>query len=731
MDILDTHPSEEFDALCRAVARVMEMPIARVALIDEDRQWLKAAHGTPRVEAPRAFTFCNHTIEQDDVLVVEDAEADARFAAAVRSGAHAGIRFYAGAPILLAGRHPVGALCVMDSTPRTLGARETEVLKEFAAVAAGLIEGHAHARQARRDRCKLSRQVGKLMRQERDLDRRDRMLLQTERMAQIGGWEWDVERRRIHLSVGMYRLLGRTGRTRREVNEVMRFFPPESARAVHAAVYQARTTGAPFDIEIEFRSVAGEMRWARIVGEVERHEGAARRVFGSFQDVTEHRRLHERLWQTANCDDLTGLAKRARFTQTFEEALVAARSAGEQVGLLVIDLDHFKHVNDTLGHRAGDVMLMVTADRLRGSVGPEDCVARLGGDEFAVMVRRAAGAEALLDLGRLVSERLAEPIDYETETLSPGGSVGCALAPLHGASADTLMQNADMALYRAKSSGRGGAAIFEPRMRRAVQVRAEQITTFRDALKTGRVVPFYQPQMRLSDGRVCGFEALARWRMPDDRIATPQAFRHALEDGDVCTRLGLAMLEQVAADARRWIREGLDPGRISVNATSAELMRPDYCDRVRQILDRHGLDGSLLTVEVTETVFLGSGAGRVEQSLLALREMGASIALDDFGTGFASLTHLKTCPVDTIKIDRSFIAGLGKRADDQAIVAAIMHLARSLGIETVAEGVERREQLAFLRMMSCDKMQGFLLSAAVPADEVPLFLEARYSALTA
>ncbi len=730
-EILDTPPAEEFDALCRVAATSLGLPIARISLVDETRQWLKAAFGTERGEMARALAFCSRTIETDEVLVVEDVELDPRFAGCAAANAEPPIRFYAGAPIVLPGRQRIGAVCVMDHVPGRLAPEGKQLLKDLARAAAALIRGHGTARNLQRDRAKLNRQIAKLARQERDLTRRDRMLLQTESMAQLGGWEWDVKKQSLRMSDGMYRVLGHDRPAREIPQRVLHVFPPGSQEMVQQAVREAAETGRSFDLQVEFVTASGEVRWGRVIGEVECDGTGPQRIFGTFQDVTQNRTLHQSLWVMANYDDMTGLAKRARFTELFEDALQRAEENGDSVGLLVIDLDHFKQVNDTLGHRAGDAMLTVTARRLKACVTEDDAVARLGGDEFAVLLHSVADRQELMAIARHVVQSVAEPIEFENENLSPGASVGCALGPADGASADVLMQNADMALYRAKTRGRGSACLFEPAMRAAVQSRIEQISTFRGALESGRIVPYYQPQMRLRDNAISGFEALARWQRPDGRIATPQEFQHALDDAEACVQLGLAILDQVARDLKKWMEAGYAPDRIAVNATSPELMRGDYPERVMRIFDGHGVPLHLLTIEVTENVFLGQGAGRVEQALRKLREMGAAIALDDFGTGFASLTHLKTYPVDKIKIDRSFITGLGQSAEDQAIVTAIMHLARSLGIRTIAEGVETEDQLTFLRVMACDGMQGFLLGHATPANEVPSFLRSRHASLIA
>ncbi|MBF9232625.1 EAL domain-containing protein [Microvirga sp. BT350] len=449
--------------------------------------------------------------------------------------------------------------------------------------------------------------------------------------------------------------------------------------------------------------------------ELELEDGNADQLFGVLQDVIVRRAMGRRLQDMATHDPLTGLSNRTHFHAQLENSLTEARHIAGKIAFVLIDLDHFRDLNNTLGHQAGDAILLEVGRRIQALASEADAIARFGGDEFALVMKGISSSDDIMPMvGRLL-EAVTSLVTDHSPKIRLSASLGVALFPDHGADINELLQNADIALYRAKAEGRGQAQIFAPQMRAALTERLQQMSTFRSLLEKGKVRPYYQPQIQLTDRRCHGFEALARWILPNGDLLSPAHFPNALSDPEAAVMLGEHMLLSISNDLLRWQKANMPPFKVSINVTAPELRRGDYPRKVAELFASKGVPLSRLTVEVTESVLLDDKATQVAQALSDLRQMGVSISLDDFGTGFASLTHLKTYTIDEIKIDRSFIAGLNSNSDDQAIVRATLVLARSLRIKTVAEGLESESQLRFLRTLGCDYGQGYFFSPAVPA----------------
>jgi diguanylate cyclase (GGDEF)-like protein/PAS domain S-box-containing protein len=446
--------------------------------------------------------------------------------------------------------------------------------------------------------------------------------------------------------------------------------------------------------------------------------GLVKGVLSVSRDVTRERERSEELKWASEHDPLTRLPNRRAFQTRLEAATFRARKTGEQVGLLLIDLDHFKHVNDTLGHSAGDDLLTAVGDRLRNCVGNEDSIARIGGDEFAIIVEQDATKEMLLSIGKLLLARIQEPLRTQGRAVSASASIGGALFPTNAASADDLFKSADTALYALKHDGRGGTRLFDSYMLEEAKRSASQLRLARGAVNDRTVVPVYQPKFGIEHRRVVGLEALLRWRDPRRGLQLPGTLEEAFGDYELAAKIGELMQEKVACDARKWIESGLDFGRVAINAAPAEFLRDDYAESFLSVLERHDLLPDRFEVEVTEHAFVGRAAGYVARALAALKEANVSISLDDFGTGSSSLSHLRDFPVDTVKIDMSFIQQMTGNDEIAAIVTAVVRLARSLSIDVIAEGVETPHQLELLRAMGCDIAQGHLFAEAVEADAV-------------
>ena len=432
--------------------------------------------------------------------------------------------------------------------------------------------------------------------------------------------------------------------------------------------------------------------------------------------------VEARLVAASGQDPLTRLISRDRFQILADEALAAAQATGTRLAIMMIDIDDFKQINDMLGHGMGDSMLRRFSERLTDVVRGTDILARHGADEFALLLPDVDGMDDLREAITSIAERIREPFNVDGRLIDCRASIGAALYPRHGSTAEELMRHADIALNVAKGINRGGYRIFEPDMREGIEMRAAMVARARDALSRDRIHPFYQPKVALQTGKLAGFEALLRWRNARGGIQSPSAIQAAFEHPDVAGEISERMMRSVVADMRRWLDEGVDFGRIAINASSAEFLRDDLAERVLATLEVAGVPADRLELEVTETVFFGRGTDYVERALKTLSAAGVNIALDDFGTGFASLSHLKQFPVDVIKIDRGFVSNVEHNTDDAAIVGAVLRLGRQLGLTVVAEGIETIRQATQLASQGCEFGQGYLFAKAMPSRKLPDFI---------
>jgi len=437
----------------------------------------------------------------------------------------------------------------------------------------------------------------------------------------------------------------------------------------------------------------------------------------TYEDVTERRQAESRIAYMATHDPLTDLPNRSFLRGRLSQMLLAAAKeeatgVGRLSALLLLDLDRFKEINDTLGHAAGDRLLRIVAERLRNLVGREDLVARLGGDEFAILLS-VDGAGAAADLSQRIIDALIAPYDLEGHQANIGASIGISLAPTDGLDSEGLLRCADLALYRAKSQGRGGFAFFQSEMTAAAQHRRVLELELRDALTQGQFEAYYQPQFSAKSGRVRGAEALIRWRHPARGLVGPNEFISIAEEVGLIVPIGEWILRQACREAAQW-REGM---RVAVNISAAQFKGNRLAEMVISALAASGLPPTQLELEITESVLLEETEGTLK-TLHQLRSFGVRVSLDDFGTGYSSLSYLRSFPFDKIKIDRSFVGEVTASANGAAIVRAIAGLGASLGMEITAEGVETQEQLDLVRREGCTEVQGYYFSPPRPAGDL-------------
>lgn len=498
---------------------------------------------------------------------------------------------------------------------------------------------------------------------------------------------------------------------------------PVSARpAVTAAIAKARA-GAVAHVAGACPTAKGLSKWWDVVVTPMKDEaGRVTRLLAISRDTTASRDTSEKLRWASEHDALTMLPNRGSFQTHLQAATIRAMESGQKVGLLLIDLDHFKHINDTLGHAAGDHLLKVLGKRLKNAVRGDDFVARLGGDEFAIVLQGANAQGDLVAAGNAIIRRLQGTIHLGGRALSAGASIGGAIFPEDAATANELFNNADTALYALKASGRGGTKMFHGHMREQAQKVASQLSLARMALSRRSVVPYYQPKVRLGSGEIAGFEALLRWEHPEQGIQLPETVAEAFKDYELASKIGELMQIKVIEDIMTWERDGVAFGHISINAAPAEFLRDDYAEHLLGRLAERCVSPGLIEVEVTEQVFLERGSEYVARALKLLNAAGVRISLDDFGTGYSSLSHLRDFPVDVVKIDQSFVGKMVENGEMSAIVSAVINLADSLSIEVVAEGVETQEQCDILAGKGCTIGQGYLFGKAAAADQVRIMV---------
>ena len=446
-----------------------------------------------------------------------------------------------------------------------------------------------------------------------------------------------------------------------------------------------------------------------VVGEIE----LRRRVLELEVEVARRHVAEAQIQHAATRDPLTGLPNRIALHERLEQHVRLAHRHGVMLAFLFIDLDRFKLINDTLGHDVGDAALIEVAQRLTGALRDSDTVARLGGDEFAVLLPEVGDADEAIQMAVKLVAVLNEPAVLKGHRLHLNASIGVAMYPGHGDAGDQLMRNADLAMYQAKQSGSGRVCLFSPLLNQRSRDLLTLENDLRDALQRGELVAYFQPQAVVGRAGLCGAEALVRWRHPHLGILGPDHFIHFAEQRGFIHEIGRQMLDMSLAQLVAWDAEGVHVPRMAVNVSALELS-PGYPEMVETALARHGIHPSRLELEITESALAADAVGTLGM-LAGLRRRGVSISVDDFGVGYSSLGQLRRLPIDSLKIDQSFIAEIDCNEQDAAIVSAVVTMARSLGMRTVAEGAEKESHVKVLAQLGCDCVQGYVLARPMPA----------------
>ncbi len=472
-----------------------------------------------------------------------------------------------------------------------------------------------------------------------------------------------------------------------------------------------------FTQELQMKRKDGSLFWCELSCKLISDKHPERGSIWLFEDITKRREADDELIRLANYDTLTGLPNRSLFQDRMQHALSHAKREKRQLGLLFLDLDNFKQINDSLGHTVGDRLLTEVADRLKRCIREDDTVARIGGDEFTVILEQINTSENTDMIAAKILKVLSEPYLIENRELTIQASIGISMYPNDGDNNEVLLRNADAAMYHAKARGRNNFQYFSAEMNQQAADRLELENSLRAAILNEEFILHYQPQIDLNTGLITGVEALVRWNHPERGLIPPVKFVSVLEETGMILSVGEWVLEQACKDAREWLDQGLPQIQIAVNLSGHQFQGEKLTHSIARVLDRYKLDARTLDLEITETVLM-EDSNMAINTLIALGKMGTRLSIDDFGTGYSSLAYLRKFPIDTLKIDRSFVCDIDNDRDDEIIIEAIVAMARRLKLEIVAEGVETIEQANFLSKNGCDRVQGFFYCQPVTAAEI-------------
>lgn len=534
-------------------------------------------------------------------------------------------------------------------------------------------------------------------------------------IARLGNWDFNLVTGELLWSDELFRIYGLDpAHTVPSPGAFWKYDHPEDAEPVRRAIEQAQTERKPYDVTHRIVRANGAVRWVQEQGEFTYGaDGKATRMVGTVHDVTERKVAEEQLAYLAHHDALTNLPNRALLADRLAQAIAHARRLERLVAVMFIDLDRFKNINDTLGHGVGDQLLHAVAKRVAGCTREGDTVSRPGGDEFIAVLTDLRHLDDVAKVAQKIVRAVSEPYFVDGRELFATASIGISMFPFDGGNVDSLIKNADRAMYQAKETGRNNFQFYTPDMHASALERLALENDLRKALDRGEFVLFYQPIVRLRDGQVVGSESLLRWRHPTLGLLPPDQFISLAEETGLIVPIGEWVLHTACAQTKMWADLGYTL-RATVNISARQFQQHNLLGVVEQALARARFPAECLELEITESAVM-KDADETVKILRGLKDAGVRLSVDDFGTGYSSLGYLKRFPIDTIKIDRSFVRDILVDQFDEAIARAVIALAQSLGLRVIAEGVESAAQLDYLRELGCDEMQGHHFSPALPA----------------
>lgn len=760
LGILDTPPEERFEKLTKIARRFYNVEIAMFTLVDEHRQWFKSKQGLDVDETPRSMAFCDHTIQQDKILIVEDAQNDPRFHdnPLVTGSPH--IRFYAGMPVREPSGFKIGTLCIIDPEPRAVAEFELDVLRTLASLVEDELE-NAYVRGEDHEYVKISELSRSIHRAQNiflthedqgaafELMLNDLLVLTSSQFGFIGevlhhangdpylkvgaitNLAWNAE------TEALYQQVQRRGMTFENLDNligssllsgeivVSNEFAADPRRGGlpdgHPTI--SSYIGVPIfsgDAHIGLVGLANRPTpySDKIAHELEpllQTVGQLIERKRLFQEKMEHARKLER---AANYDALTGLPNRSRLTELFEQELLEADKRSGSVSVCFLDLDGFKDINDNHGHSVGDYALKTIADRLSNSIREHDIVSRLGGDEFVAILRDVDSHQVY----ERMLKAIREPIQFGQFRFELSGSMGVTVYPGDDADSDMLMRHADQAMYAAKESGKNQFQIFDLETHVTRKERVKILEQIPEALQKRQLELFLQPKINIEQQSVLGFEALIRWNHPEEGLLTPVQFLPHLEYTEYAIAVGRFVLNEAVRFLRYWQDHGVSCS-ISVNLSPSHFLSDHFLGDLAGSIA--GLDEAMrsrLILEILETTALDD-ARSVIRLLTECRALGVEVSMDDFGTGYSSLDYFRKLPADEIKIDRSFVTDMLQDPDDEMIVGAIIGLSKHFRRRVIAEGIENKATADKLLQLGCVIGQGYYFARPMPFSEAMAWAE--------
>jgi diguanylate cyclase (GGDEF)-like protein len=560
------------------------------------------------------------------------------------------------------------------------------------------------------------------------LKHRSDQLVDAQQLGKIGDWSYRIGDAEVWWAPEIYQLLAHDPASFDPSRaKVMAVYAGDGARRVLESQAEVMRTRQVKSVDVKAKRGDGSVGdFAVISKAMTNAEGRVIGFSGTIQDISARKTAEESLERLAYYDPLTGLANRALFHREINDVLTRAARTESRAAVLLLDLDHFKEVNDSLGHAAGDELLCKVAHRISRMLGNSHFLSRLGGDEFAIILSDDADQSAVEALAAEVIATISGPITLDWGEVNIGTSIGIVLIPRDGSNLNDLLRNADLALYRAKEDGRGRFNVFEDGMSAAAQHKMVLARELRRAITNNSGLSVhYQPQVDLSTGRVAGYEALMRWTHPTFGNVPPSDFIPIAESSQLICDLGLWILREAALQAKAWIDAGEPPREIAVNVSAAQIWHTDFVSDVVRVLRETGLPPHLLCLELTESLLADHAEGRVRAVLTEFKQLGVTLALDDFGTDYSSLGYLTQLPFDKLKIDRIFIGGIVTSERARRLLEGIVALGRGLGMLIVMEGVENPEEIEILRGFNCDIIQGYVYARPTVAAQALAFARDR------
>lgn len=576
----------------------------------------------------------------------------------------------------------------------------------------------------------------------------ERRLANAQRIARLGHWEWDIEDNSLHLSREFHNIFGLNSQEFTSTPaELLRSIHPDDRDLFASKFNQAKKDRHPFSFQHRLLLSDGSERMIYQEAEIATDPASGHlQLIGTAQDITERKKAENEIRRLAYYHDLTNLPNRALLRERLSYVLEQAERYERLVAILSLDLDQFRRINDTLGHSLGDELLRKVADRLAACVRHRDLIARkrfldsidseaehdatiahLGGDEFVALLTEIGRAEDAAIVAQRITESLSKPFDLDGNEVVITASIGIALYPINGKDVEVLLKNADAALHHAKERGRNSYEFYSEGINVRAHERLSLENSLRKAVENEDFQLYYQPKIDLQTGIVTGVEALLRWQHLDKGTIPPAEFIPLAEESGLIVPLGAWVLHAACAQNKAWQDANLPPMRVSVNISARQFKKHQLAHTINDVISKTGLDPRYLEIEITEGLLMEDTdiSGKI---LEELKSMGLHIALDDFGTGYSSLSYLKRFPIDTLKIDQSFIRDITTDPDDAAIVTAIVALSKSLRLNVIAEGVETKDQLKFLVKHQCHEVQGYFFSVPLPGDAFCMWLLNRWLA---